>query len=237
MGKFDGKFVMESSQKVAPCMMALGMTEDMCKKMLDPKNEVTVTVSENSDGSFTSDSKHSLAPEFNSVVTFKIGETTAIEKPFPMTLTVTKKNENTWINRTEMGDKVMITENVVHNYGMSIRGTVEGTGLSLTEEFKRVSPQVTGFYAFESEEGLYEISKLWAPQVELADFEKMKPDMALRIVEKSGGLCVDERSPLGSKVYSVKFDEEYEYSQPGKQATASIGFRHLFIEIKIQPDF
>ena len=51
-----------------------GMTEDMCKKMLDPKNEVTVTVSENSDGSFTSDSKHSIAPEFNSVVTFKVIE-------------------------------------------------------------------------------------------------------------------------------------------------------------------
>ena len=46
----------------------------MCKKMLDPKNEVTLTVSENSDGSFTSDSKHSLAPEFNSMVTFKVIE-------------------------------------------------------------------------------------------------------------------------------------------------------------------
>ena len=51
-----------------------GMTEDMCKKMLDPKNEVTLTVSENSNGSFTSDSKHSLAPEFNSMVTFKVIE-------------------------------------------------------------------------------------------------------------------------------------------------------------------
>ena len=47
----------------------------------------------------------------------------------------------------------MTNESVVHNYGMSMRGTVEGTGLSFTEEFKRVSPQVTGFYAFESEVG------------------------------------------------------------------------------------
>ena len=47
----------------------------------------------------------------------------------------------------------MTNESVVHNYGMSMRGTVEGTGLSFTDEFKRVSPQVTGFYAFESEVG------------------------------------------------------------------------------------
>lgn len=205
---------MESSQNVAPSMMAIGMTEDMCKKMLDPKNEMTLAVSENSDGSFTSDSKHSLAPEFNSVVSFKIGETTTIEQPWPMTLTVTKKNENTWITRTEMADKVMITESVFHNYGMSLRGTVEGTALSFTEEFKKVSPQVTGFYVFESEKGLGELVKIWAPQVELSDFEKMKPDMALRIVEKADGVCVDERSALGSKKYSVKFDEEYEYCQP-----------------------
>ena len=47
----------------------------------------------------------------------------------------------------------MITENVVHNYGMSLRGTIEGTALSFSEEYKRVSPQVTGFYVYESEVG------------------------------------------------------------------------------------
>ena len=45
----------------------------------------------------------------------------------------------------------MVVETTMHNYGMTIRGTVEGTALSFREEFKRVAPTVSGFYAFESD--------------------------------------------------------------------------------------
>ena len=48
------------------------MPEDMIKKMLDPKNAICITVTENADGSFTSVSEQSLTPELNSNQTFKV---------------------------------------------------------------------------------------------------------------------------------------------------------------------
>ena len=58
------------------------------------------------------------------------------------------------LNLSEMGGKVMIAETTGNNYGVSIRGTIEGTALSFSEEFRRVSPQVTGLYYLESEVGV-----------------------------------------------------------------------------------
>ena len=49
-----------------------GMTEDMCKRMVDPGNVITTTVSENSDGSLTMTTEHSMATEFNNTNTFKV---------------------------------------------------------------------------------------------------------------------------------------------------------------------
>jgi len=214
MGKFDGKFVMESHQNLTPCMLALGMTEDMLKKMLDPKNVITMTVVENSDGSFTSGTTQSLAPEFNHSSTFKIGETTTVKEPWPCTVTVTKKSDTVWNTRTEMGGKVMIAETTGNNYGVSIRGTIEGTALSFSEEFRRVSPQVTGLYYLESEKNLEAIMKIMVPQMKWEDFEKLKPDLAMRITERPDGVCVEERFAGQKKTYSCKFDEEYDYSAP-----------------------
>jgi len=214
MGKFDGTFVMESHQNLTPCMLALGMTEEMLKKMLDPKNIITMTVVENKDGSFTSGTTQSLAPEFNHSSTFKIGETTTVKEPWPATVTVTKKSDTTWNTRTEMGGKVMIAETTGNNYGVSIRGTIEGTALSFSEEFKRICPQVTGLYVFESEKNLEAIMKILTPQLKWEDFEKIKPDLAMRIIERPDGVCVEEKFAGQNKTYSVKFDKEYEYSAP-----------------------
>jgi len=205
---------MESHQNLTPCMLALGMTEDMLKKMLDPKNVITMTVVENSDGSFTSGTTQSLAPEFNHSSTFKIGETTTVKEPWPCTVTVTKKSDTVWNTRTEMGGKVMIAETTGNNYGVSIRGTIEGTALSFSEEFRRVSPQVTGLYYLESEKNLEAIMKIMVPQMKWEDFEKLKPDLAMRITERPDGVCVEERFAGQNKTYSCKFDEEYDYSAP-----------------------
>jgi len=205
---------MESHQNLTPCMLALGMTEDMLKKMLDPKNVITMTVVENSDGSFTSGTTQSLAPEFNHSSTFKIGETTTVKEPWPCTVTVTKKSDTVWNTRTEMGGKVMIAETTGNNYGVSIRGTIEGTALSFSEEFRRVSPQVTGLYYLESEKNLEAIMKIMVPQMKWEDFEKLKPDLAMRITERPDGVCVEERFAGQKKTYSCKFDEEYDYSAP-----------------------
>merc|ERR1712088_11528 len=129
MGKFDGTFVMESHQNLTPCMLALGMTEEMLKKMLDPKNIINMTVVENKDGSFTSGTTQSLAPEFNHSSTFKIGETTTVKEPWPATVTVTKKSDTTWNTRTEMGGKVMIAE-TTGNSSLLQRGVQENLSSS-----------------------------------------------------------------------------------------------------------
>merc|ERR1711915_939239 len=83
-GKHDGKFVLESAENVGPFMAAIGMPEDLIKKMMNSKNEITLTMVENADGSFTSSSEQSLCPELNQTTTFKLGETQKIEKPWPM---------------------------------------------------------------------------------------------------------------------------------------------------------
>jgi len=217
MGKFDGKFVVESHENFAPVMLALGMTEDMCKKMLSHSNVMTYTLNENRNGSFTYINEHSIAPEFNSTTTYKIGERTEIKDPWNCVFTVAKKADNIFINRTEMGGKVMVVETTMHNYGMTIRGTVEGTALSFKEECKRVAPTVSGFYAFESDDkGVGELVKMMMPQMDVAEYDKMKINNAVRVLEISGGLCVDERfAGLEKKIYSFKFDEEYDYCQPG----------------------
>ena len=48
------------------------MPNDIVAKMVDPKNEVRVTVIENPDGSFSYTSKHSLTPELNFSSTYKV---------------------------------------------------------------------------------------------------------------------------------------------------------------------
>ena len=39
---------------------------------------------------------------------------------------------------SEMGGKVMVSESTVHNSGMTITGTVEGNGVFLRAEFRKV---------------------------------------------------------------------------------------------------
>ena len=48
------------------------MPEDMIKKMMNSKNEITLTMVENADGSFTSSSEQSMCPELNQTTTFKV---------------------------------------------------------------------------------------------------------------------------------------------------------------------
>ena len=50
-----------------------------------------------------------------------------------------------------MGGVVWVSDVVFHASGLTVTGTVEGHPGSFTEEFKKVSPKVTGFYQMESE--------------------------------------------------------------------------------------
>merc|ERR1712212_1437934 len=228
MAKFDGNYVLESAENVKPCMEALGMPNDIVAKMVDPKNEVSVTVIENPDGSFCYTSKHSLTPELNFSSTYKIGETTKIDKPWSLEQTVTKNNPYTWIARTVMGDKTMVSESVATSYGMTVKANVEGTALSCTQVFKRVQPHVSGFYVFDSEKGLATVMKVIVPGMDPAEFDKMKPNLAFGITEQPEGLKIDERIGFNKKVMSIKFDESYDYSDAAwkideKRVTTKLG--------------
>merc|ERR1719357_1566172 len=120
-----------------------------------------------------------------------------------MTITITKSSDITWKSVSVMGEHTMVSESTINNYGLTIRGTLQGSALSFREEFRKVSPKISGFYKLESEKGMNDIMKLLLPQMDIADFEKKKGDI-------------------------VKFDEEYDYTEPSfnvdkKRITTKVG--------------
>ena len=52
--------------------------------------------------------------------------------------------------------KVLTSELVFHNYGVSICNKIEGTNVCFTELFKRITPKISGYFIFESEVHLKE---------------------------------------------------------------------------------
>ena len=99
----------------------------------------------------------------------KLGEEKELTEPFPMKVCYTKKNSNTFSSRTYVSDeqfiditshnsniremlgKVLTSELVFHNYGVSICNKIEGTNVCFTELFKRITPRISGYFIFESE--------------------------------------------------------------------------------------
>ena len=45
----------------------------------------------------------------------------------------------------------MVSESVATSYGMTVKANIDGTALSCTQVYKRVQPNVSGFYVFDSE--------------------------------------------------------------------------------------
>ena len=53
----------------------------------------------------------------------------------------------------EINGKTLVYNNSFNNYGMVVNGKILGTDLTISEVFKRVTPQISGYYIFESEVG------------------------------------------------------------------------------------
>ena len=51
----------------------------------------------------------------------------------------------------EMNGKTMVQNMSFNNYGLVINGKILGTEVTLREVFKRVTPQISGYYIYESE--------------------------------------------------------------------------------------
>merc|ERR1712227_1168169 len=225
MSCFEGKFVLESSSNVAAGMAAIGMPEDDVKKFLDPNNVVSYDITEPSPDCFQVDSKVSLMPEWNSSACIKLGEIAEFTKPFPYTIVITKKGGNTLVNKNEMMGKTLISEQTFHNYGMTSVTTVEGSGVTFTEIFKRVTPKISGYFVFESESGLAGL--MAALGMESFDVGQITTDMSFRMKDK--GDCFEVTEYFGDKkIVCSKYNEEYDYERPewkinDKRITTKVG--------------
>ena len=65
-----------------------------------------------------------------------------------------------------MNGRVILGEQVVHNFGMTINRNIEGTDICYSEVLKRVTPKLNGYYMFESE--VYIIGVLYSWFIELS---------------------------------------------------------------------
>ena len=51
----------------------------------------------------------------------------------------------------EMNGKTVVSSMAYNNYGFVVNGKIQGTNLTFTEVFKRVTPKISGYYIFESQ--------------------------------------------------------------------------------------
>ena len=118
-----------------------------------------------------------------------------------------------------MMGKTLISEQTFHNYGMTSVTTVEGSGVTFTEIFKRVTPKISGYFVFESESGLAGL--MAALGMESFDVGQITTDMSFRMKDK--GDCFEVTEYFGDKkIVCAKYNEEYDYERPGELSIRSI---------------
>jgi len=225
MGKFDGIYRMECQSNLEAALVAMALPAADVKRYMDPKNCIVYTITERSEGTFETKSTFSEMPEWNQTSCIKLGERTEMKVPFEHAVTMTKKNENTFCQKSEMGDKVMESELQFHNYGISIKGSMEG--VCFTEEFKKITPKFSGFYKFESENGMEAVMEAMGIPAGGFTAEAMA-NTGFRIVDKGDkGFWLEEHYG-DKKEYMVVLNEEYDYERPewnlsDKRITTKVG--------------
>merc|ERR1711874_435051 len=224
MGKFDGTFKLECQSNLAAAFKAMGVPDADTKRYLDPKNCVVYTITEQADGAFETKSTISEMPEWNQTSCFKLGERTEVKTPFEHAVTMTKKDENTFCMKTEMGGKVMESNMQHHNYGISITGCIDG--ICFSEEFKKMEPKFSGFYKFESETGMEPLMKAMGIPTDGLSAETMV-NMGFRVVDKGDKIWLEEHYG-DKKEYMAVLNQEYDYERPEwnmseKRITTKVG--------------
>jgi len=209
---FEGTYKLESSDGLAAGFAAMGIPDDDTKNYL--KSEVIYTLHEKSPGCFEYKNTCSLLPSWNMSNCVKLGEEKELTEPFPMKICYSKKNSNTFSSRTEMLGKTLISEMVFHNYGVSISNKIDGTNISFTELFKRITPKINGYFMFESESGLAEVFKAMGHEVD--DVAAIMKDAAYRQVETADGSGMEITEYFGGakKCYSFKYNQEFDFDRP-----------------------
>ena len=78
----------------------LGLSEEDIRKYVDPKNVISLTFAETGPGCLEIKTTMSKLPDFNNTSCLKLGERKEMKVPFEWALTMTKKNENTFVFKT-----------------------------------------------------------------------------------------------------------------------------------------
>jgi len=224
MGKFDGTFQLECQSNLEAALKEMAVPAADIKRYLSPKNRVVYKLTEKSDGCWETTSTFSEMPEWNQTSSIKLGERTEMKIPFEHAITMTKKDENTFCMKTEMGGKIMESNMQHHNYGISISGCIEG--ICFSEEFKKMEPKFSGFYKFESETGMGPLMEAMGIPTEGLNADTMI-NMGFRIVDKGGKIWLEEHYG-DKKEYMAVLNEEYDYERPEwnmyeKRITTKVG--------------
>lgn len=212
MSLVDGIYKCESSSGKAAAFAALSIPESDIKKHMDPKNEITVEVYESSPDCYQFKRCVSLQPEWNEQDCFKLGEVKEFTKPFPYKCTMTKKDATTFLNTMEMNGKTVVHNMTFNNYGMVINGKILGTDLTFSEVYKRVTPQISGYYIFESETGLEGLMK--ALGIATGELASVTTESAFSLTEVGDRLDTVEFFGGEVKRASFPYNKEFEYQRP-----------------------
>jgi len=212
MAVITGSFKLVSTSNMAAAFAVMGIPDDAIKSFLDPKNEIVYDCIETSPGCFEVKTTNSLMPTWNQHFTVKLGETLEITAPIPYKMTMTKKNDFTYASRVEMNGRVILGEQVVHNYGMTINRNIEGTDICYSEVLKRVTPKLNGYYMFESESGLAGVIKALGLPTDNMDLFSV--GSAFRVKETGDCMEVIEYFGGNKKLVNFKYNEEFDYDRP-----------------------
>jgi len=212
MSLVDGKYICESSSGKPAAFAALGIPEADVKKAMDPKNELMVEIYESSPDCYQFKRTVSLQPEWNEGGCMKVGETMKFTTPFPYTMTTTKNDANTFMYTMEMNGKTVVSSMAYNNYGFVVNGKIQGTNLTFTEVFKRVTPKISGYYIFESQTGLEGILKALGMPAE--DLASVTTGSAFSLTEVGDRLETVEYFGGEVKRAAYTYNKEFDYQRP-----------------------
>jgi len=209
----DGIYKRVNTQNLENFSKELDMPDSLITAMANPKNEITEKITTNPDGSITIVYETSMCDELNTTLTLKLGETKSMTKPFPFTVTMTKKNSNTYMFENDVGGVTKLTEVTFHNYGFSYKASIKDKDITMTEEFKRITPKETGFFVFTSEKNGFELVSKLMPKMDKTAWESSVDDRAFRLAKNNGVYTWETHFGMKKFETTFKLDEEYEYSE------------------------
>jgi len=207
----DGIYKRKNSNNCHKFYELLGVPEKFKNSFCNPKNEILVKVATNPDGTFTFITESSMDTDINNTLNLKLGEAKLITEPFPYTATMTKKNPNKYCLEMQYKGATIIEDITFHNYGITANSVLKEKNISMTEEYERITPKVTGFFVLISENNALGIVNKLMPEIDEPILETIRNDAAFRITLKNE--IYTWETHMGMRKLETKFrlDEEYDY--------------------------